>query len=494
MSDTAVYVQTNEQENRVVAFRRDADGALDTIGTYPTGGAGDGKPHLTSQGSVVLTGDGRHLIVTNAASDDVTVFAVGADGGLETVGRTPSGPAPKSVAEHGGLVYVLNTRAGTVSGFRLGEGGLKPIAGGERSLSAPDADGAQVGFTPDGSAAHRHRAGRELHRRLPGRRRRRPRRAARRCASSGPTPVRLRHHERRHPRRHRGVRGPEGGGGGLVVHGRRERPSPPVTKSVGNGRSEICWAVVTEDGSHAFTTNFADGAVSRYGIGADGSLTLEDATAGITVDGRVGLRDLGLTGRRALSVRGRRRLGLRLRLGRRRARRHSRPPARRPRAACRRRWPAWPPAEATRCASSPCTGPPSRRTERWSIELTEAHGTEGQGFLLVEGRAEGRLSGRLRAANYPRRRTDGTQTPDFRGVLETDDGATVLFAWHGYGRAVDGGPSRLVGSMTHVSDDARYHWLNNAVCVLTGEVRPTVGERPFVVAVEVAELVWEPAG
>ena len=70
----------------------------------------------------------------------------------------------------------------------------------------------------------------------------------------------------------------------------------PVTNSVGNGRSEICWAVVTEDGSHAFTTNFADGAVSRYGIGSDGSLTLEDATAGLTVDGRIGLRDLGLTG------------------------------------------------------------------------------------------------------------------------------------------------------------------------------------------------------
>jgi Protein of unknown function (DUF3237) len=133
-------------------------------------------------------------------------------------------------------------------------------------------------------------------------------------------------------------------------------------------------------------------------------------------------------------------------------------------------------------------------TERWSVELAGAHGVEGQGFLLVEGRSEGRLSGRLRAANYPRRRTDGTQAPDFRGVLETDDGATVLFTWHGYGSAVDGGPSRLVGSMTHLSDDARYRWLNDAVCVLTGEVRPAAGGSGFVVAVEVAELVREPAG
>jgi 6-phosphogluconolactonase (cycloisomerase 2 family) len=68
-----------------------------------------------------------------------------------------------------------------------------------------------------------------------------------------------------------------------------------VTRSVGNGRSEICWAVVAQDGRHAFTTNFADGAVSRYAIGADGSLSLEDAAAGLSVDGRPGLRDVALT-------------------------------------------------------------------------------------------------------------------------------------------------------------------------------------------------------
>jgi 6-phosphogluconolactonase len=59
-----------------------------------------------------------------------------------------------------------------------------------------------------------------------------------------------------------------------------------VTPSVGNGRSEICWAVVTRGDRFAFTTNFADGAVSRYAIGMDGALTLEDATADLTEDGR----------------------------------------------------------------------------------------------------------------------------------------------------------------------------------------------------------------
>ena len=69
----------------------------------------------------------------------------------------------------------------------------------------------------------------------------------------------------------------------------------PVTASAGNGRSEICWAVVTGDGRFAFTTNFADGAVSRYSIAGDGALDLDDAAAAITEDGRPGLRDEALT-------------------------------------------------------------------------------------------------------------------------------------------------------------------------------------------------------
>jgi hypothetical protein len=130
-----------------------------------------------------------------------------------------------------------------------------------------------------------------------------------------------------------------------------------------------------------------------------------------------------------------------------------------------------------------CTFAP---TEHWDIDLEG----EGQGFLLVEGRSEGRLAARLRAANYPRRRSDGTTLPDFRGVLETDDGATVLFEWHGYGRLAGDG-RQLVGSIAHLSDDDRYRWLNTALCVLTGEVRPR-REGGFEVVLNVAELVWEP--
>jgi hypothetical protein len=129
--------------------------------------------------------------------------------------------------------------------------------------------------------------------------------------------------------------------------------------------------------------------------------------------------------------------------------------------------------------------------ESWRVELHGETGTEGRSFFIAEGRAEGRLSARLRAANYPRRRVDGTLTPDFRGVLETDDGASILFSWQGYVRTGSGDMRELVGSITHVTDDERYRWLNDRIGVVVGEVRPRA-DGGFEVVVDVSEAVWEP--
>jgi len=85
--------------------------------------------------------------------------------------------------------------------------------------------------------------------------------------------------------------------------------------------------------------------------------------------------------------------------------------------------------------------------ESWSVDVAGPFGTETQNFLIAEGRATGRLSARLRAANFPRRRVDGTLLPDFRGALDTDDGATILYSWSGYARAGSGGMRELVGSI-----------------------------------------------
>jgi hypothetical protein len=130
--------------------------------------------------------------------------------------------------------------------------------------------------------------------------------------------------------------------------------------------------------------------------------------------------------------------------------------------------------------------------EAWSVELAGEHGTEGQSFLVAEGRCDGRISGRYRGANFPRHRTDGATTPDFRGVLETDDGATILFAWRGVGRRGAESGLELVGSMMHMSDDARYAWLNDRVCAVAGEVQRRVDGPGVTVVLDIAELAWEP--
>ena len=145
----AVYLQTNDAErNEVVAFRREADGTLNALGSYATEGRGTGKPHLPSQSSIVVNGD--RLLVVNAGSDEITLFAIGADG-LSLLDRVGSGGSmPTSIAVRGTSVFVLNAGGEpNVTGFSLGDTELEPTAD---TRALPGADPAQIGFTPDGSS------------------------------------------------------------------------------------------------------------------------------------------------------------------------------------------------------------------------------------------------------------------------------------------------------------------------------------------------------
>jgi len=289
----AVYVQTNAAPNEVITFRRADDGSLDLIGSVATGGDGDGTLHLTSQGSVALTRDGRYLLVTNPASDDLSVFSVAADGSIELRERVHTGAAPKSVDERDGLVVVLNTGEPGLTSFRLNAEGIAPVEGGHQALDTSDADPAQVAFSPNGSMVVITQRGTDsvvTYEVAPegtfG--------ASSEVASEGPTPYGFAFTSDGTlvvTEAYRAEKGAAAASSYTIVDG----ALVARTSSVGNGRSEICWAVVTPDDRFAFTTNFADGAVSRYAIAADGSLSLEDATAGISVDGMPGLRDEALS-------------------------------------------------------------------------------------------------------------------------------------------------------------------------------------------------------
>jgi 6-phosphogluconolactonase len=290
---SAVYVQTNAAPNEVIAFRRADDGSLDLIASVATGGEGDGTPHLQSQGSVILTGDGQYLLVTNAATDDLSVFSVAADGSIELRERVHTGSTPRSVDESDGLVVVLNTGEPALVSFGLDAEGIERVEGGDQALARSDADPAQVAFSPDGSMVVITQRGTDsivtyelTAEGTFG--------ASSEVASEGPTPYGFAFTSD-------GTLvvteafGAQKGAAAASSYAIKDGSLVVRTSSVGNGRSEICWAVVTPDDRFAFTTNFADGAVSRYAIASDGSLSLEDATAGISVEGMPGLRDEDIT-------------------------------------------------------------------------------------------------------------------------------------------------------------------------------------------------------
>jgi 6-phosphogluconolactonase len=291
----SVYVQTNDAaENEIVAFGGAEDGALAALGRYSTGGRGTGQRHLPSQSSVVLSDDGRWLLVVNAGSDELSLFAVEADG-LRLADRVGSGGSrPTSVAVSGTLVYVLNNGTPSITGFNLVDDKLTPLADSTRSLSRNDADPAQIAFTADGKALIVTERGTNSISSYV---------IDERGYAEGPTTIKS------------SGQTPYGFGfaanGSLIVTeafggatGAAAASSyamtgaaelTPVSGSVGDTQSEVCWAVVTHDGRFAFVTNFSSGTVSSYEIAGDGSLTLRDPVAGATRKGEKGVRDEGLS-------------------------------------------------------------------------------------------------------------------------------------------------------------------------------------------------------
>lgn len=154
-SPGAVFVMTNAADsNQVIAFERAADGALTHRATYDTQGRGSGgiTDPLQSQGSLTLSQDHSLLFVANAGSGTVSVFSVN-QSHLTFLSKVPSGGSePAAVAEHQGLVYVLNKGgAGSVTGFRLDFGGkLTQIKDSTAFLSGTYTGGGAIAFSPDG--------------------------------------------------------------------------------------------------------------------------------------------------------------------------------------------------------------------------------------------------------------------------------------------------------------------------------------------------------
>jgi hypothetical protein len=109
------------------------------------------------------------------------------------------------------------------------------------------------------------------------------------------------------------------------------------------------------------------------------------------------------------------------------------------------------------------------------VEMIRPYGgEEGTAYGTGDGRVEGeRLSGDVRWVNHPHRRSDGAMMPDCHGTITTDDGALLMFSMTG--RTIwfdDGGSGAQVLPLTMETEDGRFRWLNDLVCLVEGVIDP----------------------
>jgi 6-phosphogluconolactonase len=317
----AVFVGTNAYDavrgNEVVMYRRAEDGRLTLIGRFPTGGQGSGPgtrfrgDGLGSGGSVKLSDNRRWLFITNAGTDNVSVFRVHRDY-LELRDVEPTGGLfPNSVTVHGNLVYVLNSgNEGSITGFRLsGDGDLTPLEGSERGIDAnqsypPDAllNPAAIAFTPngrqlvvtikDGPAIDIATGkGRILVFNL----------GNRGLPSAAPVvyegnnngPFGFDFDEKGNLLVADFVGGPNLTGAASSYKINSDGSLRVISNNVANGQIDTCWLV--SNGEYAYGSNFGTDNISSYKVGDDGSLILLDGSAGETGEANSFPIDLGIT-------------------------------------------------------------------------------------------------------------------------------------------------------------------------------------------------------
>ncbi len=262
-----VYTLTNQTSgNRVMAYKRSANGSLTFSASYATGGNGSGGG-LGNQGAVVISDDEDVLLAVNAGSNTVSSFKINGNGLSLKSTVSSGGTRPVSIAQHDGVVYVLNAGGiGNISGFKLGENDrLAPIASSARPLSSSMAGAAQISFVRNGrvlviteKATNKiitytvNEWGRTgmMHS----------------MTSASPTPFGFA------PGRFGNIYVSEAVGGAanasnvssykIAFDGSISLTQGPVA----TGQSAACWVVLTQDGRHIYTTNTASNTLSSYNV------------------------------------------------------------------------------------------------------------------------------------------------------------------------------------------------------------------------------------
>jgi 6-phosphogluconolactonase len=295
----AVYTETNQPTNKIAVYARGVNGALMRIQQVPTGGAGHlqnppfPQDHLDANNEVELTGNGHLLFAVNAGSDTISSFRVGPKGRIKLVDQKPSGGThPVSVDSHKGLLYVLNELdqdGNDLVGLRYSaDGTMTPIPNSSRQLATPfSSDNGfglpepladQVLFSPNGKVVTvPERLSNDFHGQIDTF-------AVRADGTLGPVhvnesndfiPFGMAWDNRGHL---------------IVANGGTPLAEPPFQGSgssygisgttltaidkVSSEAEGTCWVSITNNGKYAFMSDQNTAEVSRFRIGADGSLTL----------------------------------------------------------------------------------------------------------------------------------------------------------------------------------------------------------------------------
>ena len=130
--------------------------------------------------------------------------------------------------------------------------------------------------------------------------------------------------------------------------------------------------------------------------------------------------------------------------------------------------------------------------EGWAVGLD---GGWQQMFFIAEGRCEGGVTGRFRGANFPLKQgAAGPFRPDFRAVIEADDGAVIMVELHGYGHPRPAGapPGRRVG--VPLGRPGALSAAERRGLRVRGRGPRAQRSRPgrTNLVIDVAELIWEP--
>jgi hypothetical protein len=128
------------------------------------------------------------------------------------------------------------------------------------------------------------------------------------------------------------------------------------------------------------------------------------------------------------------------------------------------------------------------------FHLVRPYGNEsGLGWGVGNGTVTGeQLSGDVQWSNQPRRRGDGVMLPNARGIISTRDGAEIIFDLTGRTVFVDRGGETVGRQLLMTlfeSEDERYVWLNNKVCMTEGAIDPGTLTAHFEIYICESDLV-----